>query len=459
MEKQMFRKTLELLESSNRLLHCKEAVDPVYELGAVLDYFNSEQPIVFSNVKGHKVPVVGGVFGERQIYYDLMGVTKEDRLHRIMNAIANPKPPKILEKGPIQENIITRNIDLGRMFPIPKSNGKDSERFITAGMLVVKDPETKKTYMAVRRFQINEKDEINALISGASPLLIKQFNELEAQGKALECALVLGYDAEYLLASQISSEKYGVDKYHVDSALRGEPLELVKCHSVDIEVPAYAEIVLEGYLVPNKRVEEGPFGELMGYYGEVAPNPVMKIQTVMHRNNPYFQHAFPSPEEHLSNGLIREVEVFSFVNNLVDAKDVHVTVPGGCRFHAIVQIKKKHEGDGKTAIMGALGSSKDIKHVVVVDEDIDIYDNRDVEIALASRVQAGKDLVVIEGALGSGLEASHVAQGYTDKIGIDATKPLGEKGKLFERALIPGYENIDIGKYFPDRKSNSKGGH
>ncbi len=452
MERQMFRKTLEKLRSSGRLWHCQKTVDPIYELGAVLDYYNSEQPMVFTQVKGHKVPVVGGVFGERQIYYDLMGMTREDRLQRIMDGIANPKPPKVLREGPVKENIITRNIDIGKMFPIPKSNGKDSERFITAGMLVVKDPETKKTYMAVRRFQINEKDEINALISGASPLLLQHFKELEDRKEPMECALVLGYDAEYLLASQISSEKYGVDKYHVDSALRGEPLELVKCHSVDLEVPAFAEIVLEGHLVPNKRVEEGPFGELMGYYGEVAPNPVMKIQTVMHRNDPYFQHAFPSPEEHLSNGLIREAEVFSYVNNLVDARDVHVTVPGGCRFHAIVQIRKKHEGDPKTAIMGALASSKDIKHVVVVDEDIDIYNNRDVEIALASRVQAGKDLVVIQGALGSGLEASHVAQGHTDKIGIDATKPLGEKGKLFERAVIPGYEKIDIRQYFPDRK-------
>ncbi len=452
MEKQMFRKTLELLESSNRLLHCKEPVDPIYELGAVLDYFDSERPILFSNVKGHSVPVVGGVFGERQIYYDLMGVTREDRLERVMDAIANPKPPKILPSGPIQENIITRNIDIGKMFPIPKSNGKDSERFITAGMLVVKDPETKKTYMAVRRFQINEKDEINALISGASPLLLKHFKELEEKRQPMECAVVLGYDAEYLLASQISSEKYGVDKYHVDSALRGEPLELVKCHSIDLEVPAYAEMVLEGHLIPNKRVEEGPFGELMGYYGEVAPNPVMKIQTIMHRNNPYFQHAFPSREEHLSNGLIREVEIFTYVNNLVDAKDVHVTVPGGCRFHAVIQINKRHPGDGKTAIMGALGSSKDIKHVVIVDEDIDIYNYKDVELALASRVQVSKDLVVIEGALGSGLEASHVAQGTTDKLGIDATKPLGEKAKLFERAFIPGYEELDIGKYFPDMK-------
>ena len=450
MERQMFRKTLDRLKANNQLLQCRVQVDPKYELGAVLEYFGHKQPIEFTSPKGYQIPVVGGVFGERQIYYDLMGVTKENRLQHIMNAIGNPMEPKIVSSGPVQENIIRSGIDLPGTFPVPTSNEKDSAPFITAGMLVVKDPESKEIHMAVRRFQINGRDEVNALISGASPLLLKQFAALEEKNQPMECAIVLGYDAEYLLASQISSERYGLDKHRVDSALRGEPLELVKCVSVDLEVPAYAEMVFEGILVPNKRVVEGPFGELMGYYGEVAPQPVMKIKTITHRTNPYFQHAFPSREEHLANGLIREAEIFSYVNTLVKVKDVHVTVPGGCRFHAVVQIEKRNEGDPKAAIMAALASSKDIKHVLIVDEDVDIYDPGEIEFVLASRVQGSKDLVVIPDALGSGLEASHVAKGTTDKVGVDGTKPLGEMRKHFERAVIPGYDRIDIRKYFPD---------
>lgn len=452
----MLRAVIDRLQKSEDLKVCNVEVDAEYELGAVLSYFENEQPVLFNRVKGYDMPVIGGVYGNRRIYYDLMNVTPEDRLFQFMDGIANPQKPRVMDSGPIKENIITRNIDIRKTLPIPNSNEKDASSFITAGMLVVKDPDTGKTYMAVRRFQINGRDHMNALISPASPLLVNHFTDLEKKDKPLECAVVLGYDAPYLLASQISSEKYGLDKYEVDSALRGEPLELVKCHSVDLEVPAYAEIVLEGFIVPNRRDVEGPFGELMGYYGEVAPNPVMQITTIMHRNNPIFQHAYPSREEHLANGLVREMELYNCVRNMmVDVKDVHITVGGGCRFHAIISINKKNEGDGKSAILGALGSSKDIKHVLVVDDDVDIYDYKDIEFALASRVQASNDVVIVPGALGSGLEASHVAKGTTDKLGIDATKPLGEKSELFDRAVIPGFENpkkININKYFSEIK-------
>ena len=453
MEKQMLRATINKLEQLGEFEVCNVTVDPKFELGAVLRYFQNEKPILFNKVKGYNMKVLGGLYGNRQLYYDLMGTNKEERLFKFMDAIANPQPAKLLSNGPVKENIITRNIDIPKMLPVPTSHGKDSSSYITAGMLIVKDDITGETHMAVRRFQINGGNIINALVSGASPHLRAQMERYNAMNKPLECAVVLGYDAPYLLASQISSTKYGIDKHMVDSALRGEPLELVKCHSVDLEVPAYAEIVLEGVILPNKTIVEGPFGELMGYYGEVAPVPIMEVRTIMHRNDPIFQHAFPCREEHLANGLIREIEIYNSVKAVVDVKDVNVTVAGGCRLHAIVSINKKNEGDGKSAIISALGSSKDIKHVLIVDDDIDIYVYKDIELAIASRVQASEDVVIIPNALGSGLEASHVARGLTDKMGIDATKPLGEKSVLFERAEIPGFEKIDINKYFPGIKN------
>src|SRR5699024_8591539 len=157
-------------------------------------------------------------------------------------------------------------------------------------------------YTSIRRFQVNGRNEISALI--ASPKLTNDFLEVEKQNKAMDVAIILGYDAECLMASQIPSSTYGVDKYEIDSALRGEALELVNCESVDLLVPAYAEIILEGHLIPGKRVDEGPFGELMGYYGPKNPHPIIEINTVLHRNNPIMQVAFPCREEHLSNGLI-----------------------------------------------------------------------------------------------------------------------------------------------------------
>jgi 2,5-furandicarboxylate decarboxylase 1 len=448
MERQMLRAVMEKLMEADRILVCDKSVDPKFELGAVLKYFKNKKPVLFNNVKGSNVPVIGGMFGDREIFYRMLKISHEERIFKFMDAVANPKPAKLLDKGPIKENIITRNIDITRMFPIPTFHEKDSSSFITAGIVVIKDPETGKRYTAVRRLQVNGRDRLNILV--ASPMLKNQIERLREKNKDLEVAVILGYDYSFLLASQFSSELYGVDKYEIDSALRGEPLELVKCQSVDLEVPAYAEIVMEGVMPYNKLETEGPFGELMGYYGGVANHPTIEIKTVMHRKDPILQVSFPCREEHLSNGLVREMELYMHVNKFAEIKDVNVTIGGGCRFHGIVSINKKLEGEPKSVLIGALGSSKDIKHVIVVDKDVDIFDGDDVEGVLATRVQGSKDIVIVPSALGSGLDPSHNIQEVTDKIGIDATKPIGEEGVKFEKARIPGYENIDIEKYFPN---------
>jgi len=448
MERQMLRADLEKLNKSKRLLVCDKQVDPKFELGAVLKYFKNKTPILFNNLKGSNVSVIGGMFGDRDIFYDMLGTNHKERVFKFMDAIVNPKKTKLIANGAIKENIVTEGINIPKMFPIPIFHENDSSSFITAGIVIINDPETGKRYTSVRRLQVNGENKLSILI--ASPMLTEQIKKLREKKKNLEVAVVLGYDYTFLLASQISSELYGVDKYAVDSALRGEALELVKCHQIDLEVPANAEIVFEGIIPYDKEEQEGPFGELMGYYGGVANHPVIEVKTVMFRKNPIFQVSFPCREEHVANGLMREVELYMHVSKLADVKDVNVTVGGGCRFHGIVSINKKKEGDGKSVILGALGSNSDLKHVVVVDDDIDIFDGDDVEGALATRVQASKDMVIIEGALGSGLDPSHSIRGVSDKVGIDATKPIGAKGKKFDKAMIPGYEEIDIKRYFPN---------
>lgn len=446
---------MDKLRRNGDLMECNTPVDPKFELGAVLRYFENEKPMIFNNVKGYDMPVIGALYGNRRIYYDLMGVTRENRIERFMDAIVNPQPYRVVNDGPIRKNMISgRNVDLPKILPSPTSHERDAGAFITAGMMIIKDDETGEYHMAVRRFQIRGGNIINTLVSGHSPRLKAQIERYAKMNKPMECAVVLGYDETFLLASQISSRRYGIDKFEVDSALRGEPLELTKCNTVDILVPAQAEMVLEGYIVPNRNEIEGPFGELMGYYGEEAPVPVMEVTTISHRDNPVFQHAFPCREEHFSNGLIREVEVFGAVNDLVECNDVNITIGGGSRLHAIISINKKKPGDPKAAIIGALSSGYDIKHIVVVDNDIDIYDTKSVELALASRVQASKDLIIIPDALGSALEASHTYRGVSDKLGIDATKPLDDPEGLYDMAIIPGYEGeLDIEKYFPGIKN------
>lgn len=448
LEHQMLRYTLEKLKKSGNLLELDKEVDSIYEMGGILKYFNNMQPILFNKIRNSGIQSIGGLFGSREIIYDLLGVTTEDRNYRFMDAIVNPMPYKVIDNGPVKENIVTRNIDLMKMMPINKFNSKDSSTYITAGLLVVKDPITEKHFTSVRRFQVNNRNQISALI--ASQKLTNDFLILEKQNKPLEVAIVLGYDATLLTVSQMSSATYGIDKYMLDSALRGEPLELVKCETVDLLVPAFAEIVLEGRLVPGKREMEGPFGELMGYYGPSDPHPIIEIDCITHRDNPIYQTAFPCREEHVTNGLIREMELLYHMSNQLDVVDVNVSRVGGYRFEAVVSIKKTKEGEGKTAILGALGLNKDLKRVIIVDEDVDIYSTADVEWAVLTRSQATLDYVIIPGALGSTLEPSHGLRGVTDKVGIDATKPLDDPDEHFKRAEIPGYEDIDIRRYFPN---------
>lgn len=448
MERQMLRHTLEKLKSKNLLLECNKEVDDVYEMGGVLKHFNNKRPILFNNVKNNSMPSIGGLYGERTIIYDLLNINHGNRIQKFMDGIVNPQPYKVVNNGPVKENIIKRNIDLQRILPINKFQEKDSSSFITAGVMVVKERDSGKYYTSIRRLQVNGGNELSALI--ASPKLTQDFLELEKMGKALEVAIILGYDAATLMASQISSATYGVDKYEIDSSLRGEALELVKCETVDLLVPAYAEIVLEGRIVPDKRQLEGPFGELMGYYGPQAPHPIIKIDCITHRNNPIYQTAFPCREEHVSNGMIREVELYYQLKNQLDIVDVYVTEGGGYRFNAFISINKRNEGDGKTAILAALGLNKDLKQVVIVDGDVDIFDLQEIEWAITTRAQASMDFTIVEGALGSSLEPSHDLRGVTDKVGIDATKPLVDKENHFHRAIIPGYEEVDINKYFPN---------
>lgn len=448
MERQMLRSVLERLREKNLLLECNKEVDTIYEMGAVLKHFNNKRPMLFNKIRNSQISSIGGLYGDREIIYDLLNIDHENRIERFMDAIVNPEPYKILNNGPIKENIIKRNIDLEKLLPINKFQEKDSSSFITAGVMVVKDPTTGKYFTSIRRLQVNGGNKLSALI--ASPKLTNDFLKLEKQNKPLEVAIVFGYDAAFLMASQISSATYGIDKYEIDSRLRGEPLELVKCETVDLLVPANAEIVLEGRIVSGKRETEGPFGELMGYYGHVAPHPIIEIDGVMHRDNPIYQTAFPCREEHVSNGMIREIELYYHLKNQLDVVDVYVTEGGGYRFNAIISIRKQKEGDAKTAILASLGLNKDLKQVVIVDEDVDIFNLQDIEWAITTRSQASLDYVIVEGALGSSLEPSHDLRGVTDKIGIDATKPLSDEKEKFSRAIIPGYDKIDISKYFPN---------
>lgn len=189
--------------------------------GGILEKLGNDQPVLFKKVKGHTMPVIGGMFGNRDMFYDLIGTTREGRFAKILGALAAPRQPRIVSTGPVHENVVNGRLDLGKLLPLPTFHELDSSSFITAGVLAVRDPDTGKTYTSIRRFQYNGGNNLSVLVT--SQPLTGQLQRLREQKKNLEVAVILGYDHVFCLASQISSGLYGIDKYAFDSALGESP--------------------------------------------------------------------------------------------------------------------------------------------------------------------------------------------------------------------------------------------
>ncbi|NPV70846.1 MAG: UbiD family decarboxylase [Firmicutes bacterium] len=437
---------LDQLRQRGNLWSVAKPVDPRFELGAIVKKTRGATPILFKQVVGYNMPVAAGVVGSRELLALSMGVQKDQLMTRIVEAITNPGTTRSVATAPAQENVLTKDIDLMKLLPVPTFHEKDSAPFITAAVLMVKDPMDGRRFTSIRRMQLNGPNCLSIVIE--SPGLLSQYEQLERQGKPLEVALIIGVHPVITLSSQLPTQTFGLDKMAVASALAGEPIRMVNCIEVDLEVPADAEIVLEGRILPKVRKSEGPFGELFDYYGPQTMQPVVEISTVTFRYNPIFQVIFPSSYEHKMTGaLMRETILFNHVRHVVPTvKSVNVTMAGGGRCHAIISIKKTVEGQGKQAIFAAFAANKDIKHVLVVDDDVDIFEPEDVEWAIASRVQADQGVIIVPGGQGTPLEPSHVIRGVSAKMGIDATCPLSEKQR-FERARIPGYDHINLDDY------------
>jgi 2,5-furandicarboxylate decarboxylase 1 len=266
----------------------------------------------------------------------------------------------------------------------------------------------------------------------------------EEAGQPLDAAIVIGVDPLTLLASQ-AIVPIDHDELEIAGALQGRPLPVVKCLTSDIRVPADAEIVVEGRFLPNVRELEGPFGEFPQTYGSRSKREVMEVVAVTHRKDAIFHTMVGGGLEHLILGAVpKEATLLTHLRrNFPNVLDVHLSPGGTMRFHLFVKIRKTQEGQGKNIIMGAFAGSFDLKHVVVVDDDIDIHNPAEVELAIATRFQADRDLLIVSGSQGSKLDPSN-SDGVGAKMGLDATKPLAAPEMHFKRIRVPGEEAIDV---------------
>jgi len=433
------------LAATNRVAVIRDGVSLEFELAAIAKRLDGVKATFFPHPGGHEIPVVSGFIANRAWIAEALGVSERDLLHHVRHAVDNPVPWREVSRddAPAQQ-VEHDHVDIRTLLPIPRHNEHDSAPYISAGLVIARNPKTGVQNVSINRIQVNAADRMGVLIL---PRHLHAFQQAaEAAGEPLPVAIVIGASPAALLASQ-AVLPIDHDELTVAGALEGRPLQVVKCKTSEVRVPAQAEIVIEGRVLPDVREPEGPFGEFPKYYSPQEKREVIAIDRVTHRRNPIYHTIVPAAMEHLLlGGIPREATLLAHLKrSFPNVTDVHLAVGGVCRYHLYVQMKKTREGEPKNVIMGAFGGHYDIKQVIVVDEDVDVHDPEQVEWAVATRFQPDRDMLVASDALGSILDPS-TTRGIGAKWGLDATRPLVYEGLSFTKIRIPGEESVDLGR-------------
>ena len=391
---------------------------------------NPTRPVHLPGLEGGAA--VGNLWSTRDRVAETLNVSRGELLPRLMAAQARPQDTHLVDAAEFERNE-TADVDL-RELPIPKLFPRDAGRYITAGVWVAEWQGVRN--LSFHRIQVLDKNR------GACRIVPRHlrymYNEAMQAGQELKVAICIGLDPWNLLAGGTSVE-YGVDESRIASALTQscleKPVDTVRIQN-GLTVPAEAEYVLEGRLI-NETHDEGPFVDAVRTYDRVRKEPVLVVDRIYHRDEPIFHIIVGGLDEHfMFMGMPREPVIYQAVSRAVPhVKAVRLT-EGGCSWlHGIVSIRKQHQGDGKNAIMAAFGAHTSMKQVTIVDEDIDVFDDRDVEWAVATRFQADRGLVVLHGVRGSSIDPS-AHDGFTSKVGIDATKPFEADSSMYEKATL-----------------------
>ncbi len=436
------RDWLQRLAASGRLAVARPGLGLRHETAAVANRLDGASATLFPQPDGHPGTIVSGLVSSRAWMAEALGTTEDALIAHYHRAATEPMPWRELPTGPAQQVMHTDGIDILKVMPVPTLNEHDSGPYISAGLMISRDPETGVQNVAILRCQISGPDRIGVLVL---PRHTDNFyRKAEAAGRGLEVALVVGVEPACLLASQ-AIVPLGHDELEIAGALTGAPLDVVKCLTNAVRVPAHAEIVIEGRLLPEVREPEGPFGEFPQYYGERAARHVMQVDAVTHRESPIFHMIVGGGLEHLLLGAIpREATILATLRrSFPGVEDVHLSLGGVGRYHLYVKLRKTQDGEGKNVLLGAFAAHYDIKHAVVVDPDVDIHDPVEVEWAISTRFQADRDLVVVAEAQGSKLDPS-TRNGVGAKMGLDATVPVDAPPMKFKRISVPGQTEVDL---------------
>ena len=447
MRYQGLRGFMALLEEEGELRRVRRPVSTKFEIAAGIRRMGDTggPALLFEDVQGHDIPVVGGLFSTRRRALLAMDVEDHEQGNaRFLEGLDHPIEPVETADAPCQEVVHTGDeVDLNRL-PLPVYSEKDGGAYLTVGLTVSNDPlDATRNASVYRQMRVDQRH--LAVMSHVFQGLGTQIARAAELGVPVELAIANGVHPVLLYASQ-AKVPHGVDELAIAGGILGEPVPTVRCRTVDVRVPADAEIVVEGRVLPGERVREGPFGEFTGYYGPAERNPVIEVTAVTHRRDPVYLAGLtgvPTTDNHV-------LKVFAYESNLL--RNLRRAFPevtavcfpdwGGVQYVAVVALAQRYKGQARHLILTALGDPARLKWVVVVDDDVDVFDTEQVNWAITTRSQPSEDLVVIPRVAGGPLDPSAPEKELISVWGLDATRPFG--GDFPEVVRVPGADSFQL---------------
>ncbi len=434
-----FRCMLRRMESEGCLRRTARSISPQFVSALCA---KSTTAVYCETVAGYSVPIVAGLYWSRKRLASALGWPEALLAKRFAQGVSRPISPIIVNDAPCQEIVrLGDDVDLTEL-PIPFLHEKDGGPYISAGVAFACDPEFGSNAGCYRLMFRTQREMAIDLFTASD--LRRYYSKAYESGKPLAIAVALGVHAYEHMAAAYKAPS-GVNEMDIAGGLRGQPARMVRAKTVDVSVPADAEIVLEGHLLPNGwTADEGPFGEFAGMQGDLKHNPLFRLSAITMRQNAIFQSLQMPWENDWLNGPATEAACMR-VLGLVGIQTVAVrATEGGCCGWSVVASIKKRAGEGKNAL-SALLSLPVVKQAIVTDEDIDIDDPKEVEWAVTFRCQADKDIVILSGMKGKHVDPSvrpwELQAGElptTAKFGIDATIPEGIPAFRYER-IVPAF--------------------
>ena len=429
------KKFLEALSKKGRLAVVKEKLSPELEISSVLHSLQ-DQAILFENAEGSDFRIAGNLYGDRSNLEFGLGISDGSGsfAHSVLKGIRDPSGSRGRVSG-FSKSAWDKNepADLYTL-PILKHFEKEAGKYITAGVVAAKFPGSEdEENLSVHRMLVLTKNKVTARIV---PRHLGQIGK-NSPKKTIPVTVIIGPPPSVFLASSLQVE-YGLSEYRLANRFSENKLELMSSERSDVAFPVDSEIVLEGELNFDELASEGPFVDLTGTYDEVRKQPVITFHTMHYRTDSVYHAILASSREHsLFMGLPQELKIMEALSKSIpQVRGINLTPASNGYFHCVVSIEKSNDGDGKTAIMNCFAASHPLKLVIAVDSDVDPFDLEDVEWALATRFQAERGMIVVNGARGSSLDPSSAKLAVTSKLGIDATLPVKEDRSKFTRATI-----------------------